>query len=54
MEVRLLALCHERRNLAEYEGYMDEDEALLGQLMEKAATLMSNVEGLLAKVPKRD
>ena len=54
MQVRLLALCHERRNLAEYEGYMDEDEALLGQLMERAATLMSNVEGLLAKVPKRD
>lgn len=48
VQVRLLALCHERRNLAEYEGYMDEDEALLGQLMEGAKTLMSNVEALLA------
>lgn len=27
MQVRLFALCHERRNLAEYEGYMDEDQA---------------------------
>lgn len=48
VQVRLLALCHERRNLAEYEGYMDEDEALLGQLMESAKTLMSNMEALLA------
>jgi hypothetical protein len=24
----LFALCHERRNLTEYEGYMDVDEAL--------------------------
>ena len=48
VQVRLLALCHERRNLAEYEGYMDEDEALLGQLMEGAKILMSNVQALLA------
>ncbi|PRW94500.1 hypothetical protein C7A07_27530, partial [Pseudomonas fragi] len=48
VQVRLLALCHERRNLAEYEGYMDEDEALLGQLMEGAKIIMSNVEALLA------
>ncbi|MGH8451643.1 hypothetical protein [Pseudomonas sp.] len=47
VQVRLLALCHERRNLAEYEGYMDEDEALLGQLMEGAKALMSNVEEML-------
>lgn len=48
VEVRLLALCHERRNLAEYEGYMDEDEALLGQLMESTATLLNKVEDFLA------
>ncbi|MFA7941219.1 hypothetical protein ACEK06_02005 [Pseudomonas brenneri] len=34
VQVRLFVLCHERRNLAEYEGYMDEDEALLQQLIE--------------------
>lgn len=37
VQVRLFALCHERRNLAEYEGYMDEDEALLAQLLDSAA-----------------
>jgi len=31
--VRLFALCHERRNLAEYEGYMDVDESLLAELI---------------------
>ncbi|MDQ0701265.1 hypothetical protein QF043_000057 [Pseudomonas sp. W3I7] len=46
--MRLLALCHERRNLAEYEGYMDEDEALLGQLMEGATMLLGKVEDVLA------
>ncbi len=48
VEVRLLALCHERRNLAEYEGYMDEDDAMLGQLTGSATALLSQVEGLLA------
>ena len=46
--VRLLALCHERRNLAEYEGYMDEDEALLGQLIDSATALLNKVEVMLA------
>ncbi|MBW1245853.1 hypothetical protein I7860_04090 [Pseudomonas tolaasii] len=48
VQVRLLALCHERRNLAEYEGYMDEDEALLGQLMMVAQNLLISVQDLLA------
>ncbi|PMV24479.1 MULTISPECIES: hypothetical protein [unclassified Pseudomonas] len=48
VQVRLLALCHERRNLAEYEGYMDEDEPLLAQLIDSTTTLQGNVEGLLA------
>ena len=48
VQVRVLALCHERRNLAEYEGYMDEDEALLGQLMDGATAMLSRVDDLLA------
>ena len=48
VQVRLLALCHERRNLAEYEGYMDEDEALLVQLMDGATAMSSRVDDLLA------
>ena len=43
MRVRLFALCHERRNLAEYEGYVDEDEALLTQLLDSASQLLSCV-----------
>lgn len=44
VQVRLFALCHERRNLAEYEGYMDEDEALLAQLVESSLQLLSCVK----------
>ncbi|MDT3311851.1 hypothetical protein QZR14_10825 [Pseudomonas sp. rhizo66] len=44
VQVRLFALCHERRNLAEYEGYMDEDDALLAQLLESTSQLLSNVQ----------
>jgi len=44
VQVRLFALCHERRNLAEYEGYMDEDPALLAQLLESAEQLQIRVQ----------
>lgn len=44
VQVRLFALCHERRNLAEYEGYMDEDEALLAQLLDSAAQLLRTLQ----------
>ncbi|AEV65494.1 MULTISPECIES: hypothetical protein [Pseudomonas] len=47
VQVRLFALCHERRNLAEYEGYMDEDDALLTQLIESAAQLLERVRQLM-------
>ena len=39
-QVRLFVLCHERRNLAEYEGYMDVDEALLTDLLAATDTLL--------------
>lgn len=42
--VRLFALCHERRNLAEYEGYMDVDEALLADLLATTDSLLSQVQ----------
>jgi hypothetical protein len=45
VQVRLFALCHERRNLAEYEGYMDVDETLLAELLSSTETL----RGLLAR-----
>ncbi|MDU9034333.1 hypothetical protein NHG95_14405 [Pseudomonas corrugata] len=43
LQVRIFALCHERRNLAEYEGYMDEDHGLLAQLIESAVELLERV-----------
>ena len=40
-QVRLLALCHERRNLAEYEGYMDVDDTLLNELLNATDNLLA-------------
>ena len=45
--VRLFALCHERRNLAEYEGYMDEDPALLAELLSHTEHLRGQVQQVL-------
>ncbi len=43
VRVRLFALCHERRNLAEYEGYMDEDEDLLEALRVSTQHLLEQI-----------
>jgi len=48
LQVRLFALCHERRNLAEYEGYMDDDESLLAQLLSSTQELLTRVEKSMA------
>lgn len=39
-EQRIFALCHEKRNLAEYEGYLDVDEQLLAELIKTTQTLL--------------
>lgn len=44
VEVRLFSLCHDRRNLAEYEGYMDVDERLLAELLTATEALQVAVE----------
>lgn len=41
--MRLFALCHERRNLAEYEGYLDADEQLLRELIEVTDLLLVRI-----------
>ena len=46
--VRMFALCHERRNLAEYEGYMDVDDALLTDLLAATDDLMAQVKKAMA------
>ncbi|MBA5983476.1 MULTISPECIES: hypothetical protein [Pseudomonas] len=47
VQVRLFALCHERRNLAEYEGYMDVDETLLAELLATTDALLPLVQNAL-------
>jgi len=43
---RLLAKCHERRNLAEYEGSFEIDDRLLADLLAAAAGLLTAVRRL--------
>ncbi|MDR3413849.1 MAG: hypothetical protein P4L87_23290 [Formivibrio sp.] len=44
VSIRIFSLAHERRNLAEYEGYMDEDERLLAELIEKSEKMEAVVK----------
>lgn len=48
VHIRLFALCHERRNLAEYEGYMDVDDALLADLIAATDALLPQVRQAMA------
>ena len=43
---RVLAKCHDRRNLAEYEGHFEVDERLLADLIECTARLEAAVAAL--------
>jgi hypothetical protein len=47
VSVRLFNHCHNRRNLAEYEGYMDENEQLLAELLAHSDMLQAQVEQAL-------
>lgn len=46
VEWRVLALCHERRNLSEYEGFIEVDEQLLEDLVRIAGLLVEKVKQL--------
>jgi hypothetical protein len=43
---RVLAKCHERRNLAEYEGVVDVDERLMADLLAAAQQVLEAVRAL--------
>lgn len=43
---RILSKCHERRNLAEYEGFVDVDERLVADLLDAAQALLDAVSAL--------
>jgi hypothetical protein len=48
-EVRLFSLCHDRRNLAEYGGYMDVDERLLAELVAATEVLQVAVDQAMGR-----
>ena len=43
---RVLAKCHEKRNLAEYEGHLEIDNQLLVDLIKGGALLLEKVSAL--------
>ena len=40
---RVLAHCHHKRNLAEYEGYMEVDEQLIKELIQAADSVLKGL-----------
>lgn len=44
--IRIFSICHDRRNLAEYEGHMEVDEPLLEELILNAKELLGLVRRL--------
>ncbi len=45
-KTRIFSLCHERRNLAEYEGHFNVDEQLLAELIANTKELLDKVSEL--------
>lgn len=45
-KIRIFSLCHERRNLAEYEGHFNVDEQLLKELIANTQALLDKVSEL--------
>ncbi len=48
---RVLALCHERRNVAEYQGHLEVEDKLVTDLMQVAELVLQKVTAL-GKVPQ--
>lgn len=44
--MKVFAICHSKRNVAEYEGQLEEDEALLIKLVELTGNLLAAMEEL--------
>lgn len=43
---RVLAMCHDRRNLAEYEGHLEVDDQLISDLIKATELLLDKVSAL--------
>lgn len=48
---RLLDYCHKKRNLAEYEGHLDANNALVAELLVVVEALLKEVPVLREKLP---
>ena len=46
VQIRIFSACHDKRNLAEYEGHYETDEQLLTELITNANTLLKYVNGI--------
>lgn len=49
----MLALCHQRRNRGEYEGFLEVDDQLVKDLIEAAGVLEVAVDGGADPVKRR-
>lgn len=47
---RILNYCHKKRNLAEYEGHLDVDDALVAELLSVVQMLQQQVPALRARI----
>ena len=52
--IRLFSICHDRRNLAEYEGHLEMDEQLLGELIQHTRVLAKLVKAIRQKMRSPD
>jgi len=46
VQIRIFSACHDKRNLAEYEGHYETDEQLLTELITNTKTLLKHVNGI--------
>lgn len=45
-QIRIFSKCHDKRNLAEYEGHYESDEQLLAELVTNTKQLLKYVNGI--------
>ena len=46
---RVLDIAHQKRNLAEYEGYLDVEESTVAEMCALVQSLVADVQNLIAK-----
>lgn len=46
VQIRIFSACHDKRNLAEYEGHYEPDEQLLSELITNTEILLKYINGI--------